>query len=124
MLLHDFTFPWMVNGVLVAELEARVAYIYSPATRAYFDNAYGNYLPGDDAEIEVECAWLLEIGAGNRNPKQVPAPSEMEAAILEYARVHCQGGMTDNAQEDAWERQCDAADARRDWQRDEGRAAE
>lgn len=124
MLLHDFTYPWMVNGVLVAELEVRVAYSYSPATRAYFDRGYGNWLPGDDAEIEVECAWLLEVGSGNRNPKQVPVPDNMEADILEYAHVHCQEGMTSNAIEDAYDRQCDAADARRDWMRDEGRAAE
>ena len=107
MLLHDFTYPWMVNGVLVAELEVRVAYSFTPGSRAYFDNAYGNYLPGDDAEIEVECAWLLEVGAGHRNPKAVPVPSDLEASILDYAAIHCQGGMTDNALEDAYDRQGD-----------------
>ncbi len=123
MLLYDFTFPWMVNGVLVAELEVRIAYGYTPPTRAYFDNAYGNYLPGDDAEIDVECAWLLEIGT-SRNQKCVPVPYDLEAAIIEFAQANCQDGMTDNAQEDAWASQCEAADARRDWQRDEGRAAQ
>lgn len=115
MAVYDFTFPWMHNGILAAEIEVRVGFDYSPSTPAYFDRSFGNYLPGDDAELEVTDVWILGEG---RNPQKVEAPEWLADLVAAYAVEHKQAEMIDNACEDAWERQQEAADARRDWVRE------
>lgn len=41
-------------GILTLEVE----YHYSKGTKDYFDQAYGNWLPGDPAEVEIKEVYL------------------------------------------------------------------
>ena len=120
MPIIEITAEWQIDGACVAEVEARITYSYSAGCSDYFCKSFGNWLPGDPPEIEIEGVQLIELGA--KKPRLVPCPDALADQIAEYAMVNCMRQMIDNAEEDAWSRQCEYADHRRDWQRDEGRA--
>lgn len=120
MAIYDFTFPWEIDGICVAEFDVRVEFDYSPPSPAYYDRSYGNWFPGDDADLEITDVWLLEIGTRGKPPRMVEASGLMAEQIIDYAHRNFSAAMIDNANEDAWARQCDAADFRRDCLRDEG----
>jgi hypothetical protein len=120
MPIIEITYEWKIDGACVAEVEASVTYDYTFGSADYFDRAYGNWQPGDAPEIEIEKVELIELGA--KKPRLVPCPDFLADLIADHALVKCAHQMAENAREDAYDRQCDAADARRDWLRDEGRA--
>jgi hypothetical protein len=101
----DITYSWEINGACVAELEARVYYDYSPGTSDYFDRAYGNWLPGDPPEIEVENVELIELGFNIKKPRLVPCPDFLADLIADYAVTKCGDAMVENANEAAYDRQ-------------------
>jgi hypothetical protein len=116
----EITYEWTIDGACVAEVEARVTYDYSPGSNPYYDRTYGNWMPGDPPEIEIENVELIELGA--KKPRLAPCPDFLADLIADYALTNCSRQMVENGDEDAYDRQCEAADARRDWLRDEGRA--
>jgi len=101
----DITYSWEINGACVAELEARVYYDYSPGTSDYFCKSFGNWLPGDPPEIEVENVELIELGFNVKQPRLVPCPDFLADLIAEYAVQKCGDAMVENANEAAYERQ-------------------
>lgn len=104
MARYDFTYEWKPEGVCVAEFEVAVEFDYSPATPAYFDKSYGNWLPGDDAEIEITEVFLLELA--NKKPRKVVAPDWLADLVTEYAYTSLSSELADQAAEDAaWRRE-------------------
>lgn len=99
----EITFPWLVNGLCVAELEARVTFDFTPGTKDYFCKSFGNWLPGDDPLVEIERIELIEIGVPE--PSLVPCPEFLVEDIAKYAEEHHMAAMIENGMEDAYDRQ-------------------
>jgi hypothetical protein len=104
MLIIEIDFPWMMDGHHIADLEARISYDYSPGSKDYFCQSFGNWLPGDPPEIEVEDVELIGIDA-NRKTVYVPCPEYLWKAISDYAVLNHATTMADNYREAAYERQ-------------------
>jgi hypothetical protein len=98
----EITFPWEINGACVAELEARVTYDYSPGTKDYFCASFGNWLPGDPEEVELEKVELIEVGM--KRPRLIPCPDWLEDLISDYAMTNCMEVMAENGREYLYER--------------------
>ena len=105
MCIIDIEYDWEIEGACVAEFLARVHFTYTPGSDAYFDKAFGNYLPGDDPEIEVENVELIEQGWNIKRPKVVPCPDFLADLIAAYVVEKHAPAMIDTAMEDAYYRQ-------------------
>ena len=99
----DIDFPWMVRGICVAELTARVHFTFTPGTKDYFCKSFGNWLPGDDPEVEIERIDLHECGGPEAS--LVPCPEFMLDYIENYALEKFMGHMIENGLQDAYDRQ-------------------
>ena len=74
------TYPWRVNGVLVAELDALVEFSYSPGAKATWTN------PADPPEVEVVYACLLGV---EKPYAEVAAPAWLLRDLESYATTEC-----------------------------------
>jgi len=63
----------------------RIHYDVTTSTTPYFSPSFGNWLPGDDAEIEVTCVELeLEPGQWVEVPlRQAEKMVDLEAMVAE-----------------------------------------
>jgi hypothetical protein len=99
----EITYEWTIDGACVAEVEARVTYDYSPGSKDYFCQSFGNWLPGDPPEVEIEKVELIEIGS--KKPRLVPCHDFLADLISDYAMTNCMSQMAENGLEDAYDRQ-------------------
>ena len=95
----------VIDGVVVApeiELEGEADYRYSPGSSAYFDRSFGNWLPGDDPEVEITDIRLFgkAVGAAKDAPM---VTVELQAGplfdrISEYLTDNCVSDLCDEAE--------------------------
>jgi hypothetical protein len=97
----EITFPWEINGACVAELEVRVTYDFTPGSDDYFCKSFGNWLPGDDPEVEIEDVELI----GSPKGMTVPCPDFLLRQVEDYALEHYMPQMIENGMEYLYERQ-------------------
>ena len=67
---HETTVEVQTTPVDVEDVSVRLHLTGSPATKEYFDRAYGNWLPGDPPEVEV---IRVEVFDGSKYRRAIPA---------------------------------------------------